>query len=123
MLVTLAGQVFDYLMLLKSFYGLSFNLGSFLHMNSGCFSGCMKLILQPVSNLQSISNSGQSPFVVHLPEIPCFDKRNKNFLIELYSGPPMHRNPTKNKKSLPVIMMCFVLLIRKASLKSLTLIF
>ena len=44
-------------------------------------------------------------------------------LIELYSGPPMHRNPTKNKKSLPVIMMCFVLLIRKASLKSLTLIF
>ena len=57
-------------------------------MNSGCFSGCMKLILQAVSNLQSISNSSQSPFVVHFPEIPCFDKRNKmsNWVIQWSSN-------------------------------------
>jgi len=77
----LAGQVFDYLMLLKSFYGIEFQFGIVSTYELWQFFWLHKTDpaaqMNTVSKPQSVSNPGQSPLVICLPGIPCFDKKNK----------------------------------------------
>ncbi|CAG8635828.1 5991_t:CDS:2 [Paraglomus brasilianum] len=76
----LAGQVFDYLMLLKSFYGIEFQFGIISTYELWRVFWLHKT--DPVAQMNTVSkpqsaNPGQSPLVICLPGIPCFDKKNK----------------------------------------------
>ncbi|RUS13543.1 hypothetical protein BC937DRAFT_95151 [Endogone sp. FLAS-F59071] len=77
-----AGQVFDYLKLLESFYGIEFQFGivsTYVHWRFFWLSGTDAEAQQNIIT-SKLPSADQSPLLKELPGIPCYDDNVKNLL-------------------------------------------